>query len=147
VIRTGRARATALFCACGFALSAAGALVFTPFACSGPNSHVYIAQVYDTGRDCLSGPVALDVIAGADPGGSCSACLIGKALLGDSGDAGASKQDTQVYIGTSCPPFPVGLTQDEADARCLRAQDAKKRKNTCQEDGGGANPVVRADGG
>ena len=106
-------------------------------ACGDTGAYPYRARSFDAARGCLGNVVALEVIAGADPGLGCSArCLI-QAALGDGGTAAA-------FGGTSCGPVPTSLDSSETDPRCPAVKRALGRSDICLADGGQTAPADAA---
>jgi hypothetical protein len=106
------------------------------------DSHVYVAQRYETARDCLDPSTSLDVITTAQAGLACApTCLVQPSPPAPNGG--------NVYVSTMCGPYPANLDTSGTDARCPLALAAYARgPDVCNSDGTSTNPIdAGADGG
>lgn len=87
-------------------------------ACAGQRSHLFVAERYDTAKDCLESPAAVDVIEGPDPG----TCEVTRCWISDRGEA---------FVTTGACDAPPSYTDESdaagTDAPCGRALSALAR--------------------
>lgn len=100
-------------------------IIFLLTACSDPVSHLYEGRFYAADRKCLGTTSSIDVVEGGDTGTCSPVCLI---------------KDSNVYVGTSCPPFPPGYDTTGTSPVCVDALAANARDDTCLVDGGSTHP-------
>jgi hypothetical protein len=107
-------------------------------ACDGPESHVYVAMLYEPTRDCLDPSASLAIIGTPDGSLVCApTCLV----LASPPAPGTE----QVYVSTMCAPYPDGYDSSQTDPLCPPALAAYARgPDTCAAGGGSTDPT---DGG
>lgn len=101
------------------------ALALLAAACGG-GAHVFAGQRYVDARDCVEPGSALDVLPGAPAPNDCAPrCLV---------------QEGQVYVSSTCPPYPRGVDATEGHPACAAAVAAFRRRDTCLDGGGSLRP-------
>jgi len=116
----------------------AGIACALAIACDGPESHVYVAMLYEPTRDCLDPSVSLAIIGTPDGSLTCAPTC----LVLPSPPAPGSEQ---VYVSTMCPPYPDGYDASQTDPLCPPALAAYRRgPDACLAGGGSTDPT---DGG
>ena len=103
--------------------------------CDGPESHVYVAMLYEPTRDCLDPSTSLAIIDTPDGSLLCApTCLV----LPAPPAAGTE----QVYVSTMCGPYPDGFDSSQTDPLCPPALAAFARgPDACAAGGGSSNPT------
>jgi hypothetical protein len=122
-------------------LAAAASLCASVVACDGPQSHVYVAMLYEPEGSCLDPSTTLAIIG--TPSGSleCApACLVESAPPA----VGAPR----VYVSTMCPPYPTLVTSKPAtDPACTGPLAAYGSGAVCGEDSGADASAANDAGG
>ena len=114
-------------------LVTAGTAALAWLACEEQASHVYAGKLYDPDADCLYPSTSLDLVLGPseDSGPECDAQCI-------------TDFDGQVFVGTTCPPWPVEFNGAVGTPSCSQALAARCRQ--CPLDGGGVRTICDAGG-
>jgi len=107
-------------------VSRRAALALALVAC-GAGSHVFAGQRYVAARDCVERGSALDVLPGVPAPDNClPQCLV---------------QEGEVFVSSTCPPYPRGVDTTQTHPACPAAVAAFRRSDTCFADGGSAHPA------
>jgi hypothetical protein len=115
------------------ALGAAVATLAPQPGCASGDYFIYEGRLYDPVRDCVATTTGIDLLAGEDPGKTCSAvCVQGADIF--SADGGS-----QTIVSTMCTAPPPGFTAS-LSPECERALDALQRGDECLADGKSKNP-------
>jgi hypothetical protein len=121
---TARLRPTTIL----FMLAIAAAAAALGLACEEQTSHVYAGELYDPDADCLYPTTSLDFVLDP-PEGSAAEC-----------DAQCISDSVgQLFLGTTCPPWPVEFNGASSTPGCIKALAARCRQ--CPLDGGGVRIV------
>jgi hypothetical protein len=112
-------------------LAVAASLCASVVACDdGPQSHVYVAMLYEPARACLDPSTTLAIIG--TPNGSLECYR--KCLVEDAPPAVGAEL---VYVSTMCPPYPAVITDATGtDPACQAALAAYDDGAVCGEDAG-----------
>jgi hypothetical protein len=104
-------------------------------------SHLFIAEQYETARDCLDPDTTVDVIPTGQAGLTCApACLVDPTASG-----GGSER---IWVSTMCGPYPAAFDVSGTDPMCAAALAAYARgPDTCTPGGGSSNPTDGGGGG
>ena len=89
--------------------------------------HIFRGRKYDQDKGCLDIPTAVDIVEGADPG---EGCPLG-CLIRTEADGG-----TNVYIATTCPPYPNSFVRADETPVCEDARTAATKGFSCANDAG-----------
>jgi hypothetical protein len=102
-------------------------------ACNdGPQSHVYVASLYQAAGACLDPSTTLAIIGTPNGSLECKpACLV------QSSPPPASAATETLYLSTMCAPYPTTVTPTtDADPACAAALAAYASGAVCGEDVG-----------
>jgi hypothetical protein len=127
------ASGSALLLSAFAALSAAVVTLAPQPGCASGDYFIYEGRLYDPVRDCVAATTGIDLLAGEDPGKTCSpVCVQGADIF--SADGGP-----QTIVSTMCTAPPPGFTAS-LSPECQRALDALQRGDECLADGKSKNP-------
>ncbi len=128
-------------------LVAIAALYACAIACNdGPQSHVYVAMLYEPAGACLDPTTTLGVIGTSDGSLNCApTCLVE--------NAPPAEGTEKVYVSTMCGPYPDILTDTSGtDPACTAALAAFAAGTVCgattgdDDSGSGADGATGDDG-
>lgn len=89
--------------------------------------HIFRGRKYDEAKGCLDIPTAVDIVEGTDPGEGCPlGCLVRTEVDGG----------TNVYIATTCPPYPNNFVRADETPACIDARLAATKGYLCAADAG-----------
>jgi hypothetical protein len=106
-------------------LAAVSASLVSAVACdSGPQSHVYVAMLYEPARDCLDPSTTLAVIGTGDGSLLCApTCLYEPSPPAVGG--------VKTWVSTMCGPYPSFVDTDGTDPSCAPALRAYVNGAVC----------------
>ena len=121
----------------GFVVAAAASLMCAAACDDGPQSHAYVAMLYEPAAACLDPSTTLALIGTGDGSLLCApTCLYEPSPPAVGG--------VKTWVSTMCGPYPANLNTDGTDPSCAAALVAYASGSLCgaaTTDAGGDGPA------